>query len=65
MSETLQLIPLTGLPLVEPGDDVAALLIDAAHRCAGGLRDGDLLVIAQKIISKAENRYVDLRDVVP
>ncbi len=65
MSETLQLIPLTGLPLVEPGDDVAALLIDAVRRCAGGLRDGDLLVIAQKIISKAENCYVDLRAVVP
>lgn len=65
MSETLQLIPLTGLPLIEPGDDLAALLIDAAARVAGGLRDGDLLVIAQKIVSKAENRYVDLRDVVP
>lgn len=65
MSETLQLIPLTGLPLIEPGDDLAALLIDAAARAAGGLRDGDLLVIAQKIVSKAENRYVDLRDVVP
>lgn len=65
MSETLQLIPFTGLPLIEPGDDLAALLIDAAARVAGGLRDGDLLVIAQKIVSKAENRYVDLRDVVP
>ncbi len=65
MSDTLQLIPLTGLPLVEPGDDVDGLLIEAARRLAGGLRDGDLLVVAQKIVSKAENRYVDLRDVVP
>lgn len=65
MSDTIELIPLTGLPLVEPGDDVAALLIGAARRLAGGLHDGDLLVIAQKIISKAENRYVDLRTVEP
>ena len=62
MSNTLALIPLTGLPLVEPGDDIAAMLFAATARCAGGLRDGDLLVVAQKIVSKAENRYVDLND---
>ncbi|HQY70630.1 MAG TPA: coenzyme F420-0:L-glutamate ligase [Pseudomonadales bacterium] len=65
MSNTLALIPLTGLPLVEPGDDIAAMLLAAAARCAGGLLDGDLLVVAQKIVSKAENRYVDLDTVVP
>ncbi|MBK6280575.1 MAG: coenzyme F420-0:L-glutamate ligase [Gammaproteobacteria bacterium] len=65
VSNTLALIPLTGLPLVEPGDDIAAMLLAAAARCAGGLLDGDLLVVAQKIVSKAENRYVDLDTVVP
>lgn len=65
VSNALALIPLTGLPLVEPGDDVAALLFAAALRCAGGLQDGDLLVVAQKIVSKAEDRYVDLGTVVP
>jgi len=65
VSNTLALIPLTGLPLVEPGDDIAALLFAATARCAGGLRDGDLLVVAQKIVSKAENRFVDLNEVVP
>jgi coenzyme F420-0:L-glutamate ligase / coenzyme F420-1:gamma-L-glutamate ligase len=61
----LALIPLTGLPLVEPGDDLAGLLIHAAMHCAGGLRVGDLLVIAQKIVSKSEDRYVDLATITP
>lgn len=65
MSDPLALIPLTGLPLVEPGDDLGALLGEAVRRCAGGYRDGDLLVVAQKIVSKAENRYVDLNEVEP
>jgi coenzyme F420-0:L-glutamate ligase/coenzyme F420-1:gamma-L-glutamate ligase len=65
VSEPLQLFALTGLPLVSPGDALAPLLAEAARRAAGGLRDGDLLVIAQKIVSKSENRYVDLRSVEP
>ena len=65
VSNTIALIPRTGLPLVQPGDDLAALLLEAARRCAEGLRDGDLLVIAQKIVSKSENRYVDLNTITP
>jgi coenzyme F420-0:L-glutamate ligase / coenzyme F420-1:gamma-L-glutamate ligase len=65
VSDPLQLFALTGVPLVQPGDALAPMLNDAAARVAGGLRDGDLLVIAQKIVSKSENRYVDLRTVEP
>lgn len=65
MSKRLQLFALEGLPLVEPGDDLAELLIAAAARCAQGIADDDLLVVAQKIISKAENRYVALASVTP
>ena len=65
VSNVLSLIPLTGLPLVEPGDDLATLLLAAVQRCAGGFQSGDLLVLAQKIVSKAENRYVDLASVEP
>jgi coenzyme F420-0:L-glutamate ligase/coenzyme F420-1:gamma-L-glutamate ligase len=64
----INLIPLTGIPLVQPGDDVARLLGDALDRLPPpdrGLRPGDVLVIAQKIISKAEGRYVDLDRVSP
>jgi coenzyme F420-0:L-glutamate ligase/coenzyme F420-1:gamma-L-glutamate ligase len=60
----IELLPLTGLPLIQPGDDLAQLLGEAIAR-AGGLRDRDVLVIAQKIVSKAEGRYVDLDQVTP
>jgi coenzyme F420-0:L-glutamate ligase/coenzyme F420-1:gamma-L-glutamate ligase len=55
---------LPGLPLVEPGDDVAQLLIASIESAQVGLRDDDVIVIAQKIVSKAENRYRRLCDVV-
>jgi coenzyme F420-0:L-glutamate ligase / coenzyme F420-1:gamma-L-glutamate ligase len=51
----LRLIPLEGIPEVSPGDDLGALLGDAAER-AGGLEDGDVVVVAQKTVSKAEGR---------
>ncbi len=51
----ISVIPLTGLPEVQPGDKLAALLGDAIER-AGGLEDGDVLVVAQKVVSKAEDR---------
>ena len=49
----LAVIPLTGLPEVRPGDDLAALLGDAVER-SGGLEAGDVVVVAQKVVSKAE-----------
>jgi len=59
------LTALAGLPMVKPGDDLAALLAGAL-RCAGiAPADGDVLVVAQKIVSKAEGRFVDLAGVVP
>jgi len=60
----VKLVPLTGLPAVEPGDDLAALLLDAAKRGDVELTGGHL-VVAQKIISKAEGRVVALADVAP
>ena len=62
MSQTqrLELIAVPDIPLVRPGDDLAALL--AERLIAAGLapRNGDVLVLAQKIVSKAEGRIVDL-----
>jgi coenzyme F420-0:L-glutamate ligase/coenzyme F420-1:gamma-L-glutamate ligase len=59
----LKIIPLTGLPEVRPGDDLAALLGDAVER-AGGLEDGDAVVVAQKAVSKAEGRVEQTDDVL-
>ena len=59
------LTALSGIPLVEPGDDLAAILADALRASAIEPRDGDILVVAQKIVSKAEDRYVELAGVSP
>jgi coenzyme F420-0:L-glutamate ligase/coenzyme F420-1:gamma-L-glutamate ligase len=64
MSVEIRVMPLTGLPELEEGDDLAALLIDAAARI-GGLEEGDVVVVAQKAVSKVEGRVVRLEDVVP
>jgi coenzyme F420-0:L-glutamate ligase / coenzyme F420-1:gamma-L-glutamate ligase len=62
----LSFLPIDGLPEVRPGDDLVALFDATARRNAElELRHGDVLVIAQKIVSKSENRYVDLASVEP
>jgi coenzyme F420-0:L-glutamate ligase / coenzyme F420-1:gamma-L-glutamate ligase len=60
----VRVIPLPGVPEVSSGDDLAGLLAAAAER-AGGFEEGDVLVVAQKVVSKAEGRIVRLVDVVP
>ena len=65
MSNTATLIALRDVPLVRPGDDLAALLIEAIAKGGHGVAAGDVLVIAQKIVSKAESRYVDLARIEP
>lgn len=64
MSADLQLLALRGLPEVRPGDDLGWLIARAAE---GGLplRDGDIIVVAQKVISKAEGRLVNLEAIKP
>jgi coenzyme F420-0:L-glutamate ligase/coenzyme F420-1:gamma-L-glutamate ligase len=65
MTQALQLLALPAIPMVQKGDDLAALIEASLARCETTLRDGDVLVIAQKIVSKAEGRLVDLADVTP
>ena len=60
----IQVLPLEGIPEIEEGDDLAALLREAAED-AGGFRPNDVLVVAQKAVSKAEGRVVDLGEVEP
>ena len=60
---TLTAIP--DLPPVEPGDDLAAILIDGLARAGIAPAARDVLVVAQKVVSKAESRYRDLGAVTP
>lgn len=59
------LTALSGIPAIEPGDDIAAILAEALVASRRELRDGDVLVVTHKIISKAEDRYRSLADVMP
>jgi coenzyme F420-0:L-glutamate ligase / coenzyme F420-1:gamma-L-glutamate ligase len=59
------LTPIPDIPLVRPGDDLAALIIAACERSALAPADGDVVVVAQKVVSKAEGRYIDLASVRP
>jgi coenzyme F420-0:L-glutamate ligase/coenzyme F420-1:gamma-L-glutamate ligase len=60
----VSIIPLHGLPEVRPGDGLAGLIVDAA-RNGPGIRAGDVVVVTQKIVSKAEGRVVPLDAVDP
>lgn len=61
----LSLIGLRGVPEVRAGDDLSEILAGALAATGCSLRDGDVLVLAQKIVSKAEGRTVFLDDVTP
>lgn len=61
----LTITALGGIPKVRPGDDVAALLIAALERSGHTPQPSDILVVTQKIVSKAEGRYLDLATVEP
>tara|TARA_Y100001934_G_scaffold185713_1_gene219292 strand:- start:687 stop:1454 length:768 start_codon:yes stop_codon:yes gene_type:complete len=65
MPDCLTLLALEGVPMVRPNDDLAAIVDDAIAAIGETLDDGDIIVVAQKIVSKAEGRIVDLRDIVP
>src|SRR5438128_10488643 len=60
-----EVIGVEGIGEVRPGDDIARLIVDAAKRQGTPVVSGDLLVIGQKIVSKAEGRLVKLADVQP
>jgi coenzyme F420-0:L-glutamate ligase/coenzyme F420-1:gamma-L-glutamate ligase len=61
----LSLTALEGIPLIQPGDDLARIIGDALRRAEISPQDDDIFVVAQKIVSKAEGRIVDLATIVP
>ena len=65
MPAEVRIIAIEGLPEVRPGDDLAALILDAARAQSLSFEQGDVLVVTQKVVSKAEDRIVDLDSVEP
>jgi coenzyme F420-0:L-glutamate ligase/coenzyme F420-1:gamma-L-glutamate ligase len=62
---SIQLLPLVGLPEIGEGDDLVRLIVQAARKARMELQQHDILVVAQKIVSKAEGRVVRLTSVQP
>lgn len=61
----LSLIGLPGIPSVQPGDDLARLIVASLEAARLALQTGDILVVTSKLVAKAEGRFVDLRTVTP
>jgi coenzyme F420-0:L-glutamate ligase / coenzyme F420-1:gamma-L-glutamate ligase len=65
MSKRLEVFAIPGFPMVQAGDDLASLIAEAVTAADMPLHNGDVVVVAQKIVSKAEGRTVDLATVTP
>jgi len=63
--KTISIIGLEGFPLVKTGDDLAKIIVELAEEEGVPIRDGDIVAVSQKIVSKAEGRIIRLRDVKP
>jgi coenzyme F420-0:L-glutamate ligase / coenzyme F420-1:gamma-L-glutamate ligase len=61
----LRVVGLPGIPEIQPGDDLVQIIGDAIERAGEPLQPGDILVVTHKIVSKAEGRLVNLREVTP
>jgi coenzyme F420-0:L-glutamate ligase/coenzyme F420-1:gamma-L-glutamate ligase len=61
----IRILGLPGIPVVEPGDDVSALIVKALNSASLRLDDGDIVVVTQKIVSKAQDCLIQLADVTP
>lgn len=65
MPNMLEIAPLSKLPLLKGGDDLAEIIVARAKAIGVGIKNRDLLVIGQKAVSKAEGRIVDIGDITP
>jgi len=63
--QPLVFTPVPNIQLIHPGDDLASILVEKFVDARINLINGDIIVVAQKIVSKAENRLVNLQDVIP
>jgi coenzyme F420-0:L-glutamate ligase / coenzyme F420-1:gamma-L-glutamate ligase len=62
---TIAIIPIPDIPQIQPGDDLPTVLLHAIDQAKVGLKSGDILIICQKIVSKAEGAIVDLKMITP
>ena len=63
--QKVEIIGVKGIPIIEEGDDLASLIVEAVERMGLNLRDGDILVISQIVVSKSEGRVKELEEYKP
>ncbi len=63
--DEIEIIAVKGIPEVKPGDDISVYIFEACQKNNIRVEDGDIFVIASKIVAKAENRFVKLSDIAP
>jgi coenzyme F420-0:L-glutamate ligase / coenzyme F420-1:gamma-L-glutamate ligase len=63
MPGAVQILPLSGLPLIKPGDDLPRLIVESARNVGWGIRKKDILVVGQKAVSKSEGRLANLSSI--
>lgn len=61
----LKIISIPGIPEIQPGDDITRILVDASIAADIAIEDNDIIVVAQKIVSKSEGRIVKRKDITP
>jgi coenzyme F420-0:L-glutamate ligase/coenzyme F420-1:gamma-L-glutamate ligase len=64
-TQHIELIGVPGIPLIETGDDLEPIIVEAIRKASLTLMDGDVVVVTSKVVSKAEGRWVNLDDVEP
>ncbi|MEM1575302.1 MAG: coenzyme F420-0:L-glutamate ligase [Nitrososphaerota archaeon] len=65
MTKEIRIIGLTNMPLIKKGDDIAKIIIENIKKEGLCIEEGDIIVISQKIISKAEGRIINLKKIKP
>lgn len=65
MPDVISIIPISGIPEIKPGDNLVKMVIDAAFNQDISIQDKDIIVFAQKVVSKSEGRIVRVNDVSP
>ncbi len=61
----IEIIPITGLPIIKCGDDLGLLICEAAARQGTPIQDGDIIVVTHVVVSRAEGNVINLDDVTP
>jgi coenzyme F420-0:L-glutamate ligase/coenzyme F420-1:gamma-L-glutamate ligase len=65
LTDSIQLIPVPGIGEIHPGDDLARSILEATAGAGILIRSDDIIIVAQKVVSKAEGRLVDLGTIIP